>query len=84
MKRLTVLTAIVLAAFLASACDDEEPLGPADTELTEVEEFDEMDQHRWGFILGRPIRVMTRNLYVGADVDPIHCAKCTLRSNQYH
>ncbi|UCD24687.1 MAG: endonuclease/exonuclease/phosphatase family protein [Gemmatimonadota bacterium] len=71
MKRLTVLTAIAVAAFLASACDDAEPLGPADAEPAEAEEFSEMDAHRWGFILGRPIKVMTRNLYVGADVDPI-------------
>ena len=77
MKRITALAAIAAAALLMSACEDEPPVGPDVAELTEGEEFNELDEHRWGFILGNRVKVMTRNLYVGADVDPIVEAAAT-------
>lgn len=41
-------------------------VAPGETELSE------MDQHRIGFFSGdRGIKVMTRNVYVGADVDSV-------------
>jgi endonuclease/exonuclease/phosphatase family metal-dependent hydrolase len=68
MRRFTVFATLGILAILGSACDNETPLGPDEAEL---EEISDLEEHRFGGFEGGHVRVMTRNVYVGADVDPI-------------
>ncbi len=66
MKQLHSLGVFVALSLLGSACDNQQSLGPNELDS------DEMDAHRFGVLHGDgPIKVMTRNLYVGADVDAV-------------
>ncbi len=72
MKRSTSLPLFLIFALLATACGDQSPLGPADTDL------EGLDAHRYGFDgHDRSVTVMTRNIYVGADVDAVIAALMT-------
>ena len=64
MKRLVTSTIVLLFAFLPSACGDQ-PLAPSETTLGELDA-------RFGFGGGcSEATFMTRNMYVGADVDAV-------------
>jgi len=62
MKRPLYLFPIVVAALAVAACDSESPTGLEDSLL---EHRADPPGH------SRYVTVMTRNLYIGADVDPI-------------
>jgi hypothetical protein len=77
VKRLTALTVFTLLALLAAGCGDQSPLGPAEVDL------DGIDAHRYGFDRrDRSVKVMTRNIYVGADVDAVIAALMTTDNQQ--
>jgi hypothetical protein len=77
VKRLTSLAVFTLSTLLAAGCGDQSPLGPAETDL------DGIDAHRYRFDgHDRSVTVMTRNLYVGADVDAVIFALMTTDDQQ--
>jgi endonuclease/exonuclease/phosphatase family metal-dependent hydrolase len=72
VKRLTSLTVFTLLTLLATGCGDQSPVGPVQTDLNGI------DAHRYGFNgHDRRVKVMTRNIYVGADVDAVIAALMT-------
>lgn len=77
MKRLISPAVFALFAVLATGCGDQSPLEPAATGL------DGIDAHRYGFDgHDKSVTVMTRNLYVGTDVDAVIFALMTTEDQQ--